>query len=284
MRWKQGRRSRNIDDRRGARIRRGPVLGGGMGLLLILVVLLLGGDPSQILMLMADGGGVPSPGGGASAPPSAADDEAADFVRVVLGSTEDSWGEIFAAAGQNYPPPTLVLYRDAVQSACGFNSAATGPFYCPGDRQIYIDLSFIDELRRLGAPGDFAFAYVVAHEVGHHIQRITGIEPQVREAQRATSEAEANRLSVLMELQADCYAGIWARHADRAGLLETGDIDEGLAAAAAVGDDRLQRQAGRAVQPESFTHGTSAQRMEWFSRGLRDASVAGCDTFGQRSP
>jgi predicted metalloprotease len=266
------------------RVRRGPVLGGGMGLLLILIVLLLGGDPTQILMLMAEGGATSPAGGTPSSPPSAAENEAADFVGVVLGSTEDAWGQIFTAAGQSYPPPTLVLYRDAVQSACGFNSAATGPFYCPGDRQIYIDLGFIDELRRLGAPGDFAFAYVVAHEVGHHIQRVTGIEPEVREAQRAAGQAESNRLSVLMELQADCYAGIWANHADRAGLLETGDIDEGLAAAAAVGDDRLQRQAGRAVQPESFTHGTSAQRMEWFSRGLREASVAACDTFGQRRP
>ncbi|NKB89355.1 MAG: flagellar biosynthesis protein FlgM [Acidobacteria bacterium] len=282
MRWKQGRRSRNIDDRRGAaRVRRGPVLGGGMGLLLIVVVLLMGGDPTQILMLLADGGAQPADAGRAAAPPTAADNEAADFVSVVLGTTEDAWGQVFSSAGQTYPPPTLVLYRDAVQSACGFNSAATGPFYCPGDQQIYIDLGFIDELRRLGAPGDFAFAYVIAHEVGHHIQRITGIEPQVRDAQRSVGELESNRLSVLMELQADCYAGLWANHAERAGLLETGDIDEGLAAAAAVGDDRLQRQAGRAVQPESFTHGTSAQRMEWFTRGLRDASVARCDTFGR---
>ncbi len=252
-----------------------------MGLLLIVVVLLMGGDPTQILMLLADGGAQPADAGRAAAPPTAADNEAADFVSVVLGTTEDAWGQVFSSAGQTYPPPTLVLYRDAVQSACGFNSAATGPFYCPGDQQIYIDLGFIDELRRLGAPGDFAFAYVIAHEVGHHIQRITGIEPQVRDAQRSVGELESNRLSVLMELQADCYAGLWANHAERAGLLETGDIDEGLAAAAAVGDDRLQRQAGRAVQPESFTHGTSAQRMEWFTRGLRDASVARCDTFGR---
>jgi predicted metalloprotease len=245
--------------------------------LLLLGFVLLGGDPTQILMLLGDGGGAsPAP----SAPPSAAEDEAAEFVHVVLGNTEDAWSQVFAASGQQYPAPTLVLYRDAVQSACGFSSAATGPFYCPGDRQVYIDLGFVDELRRLGAPGDFAFAYVIAHEVGHHVQRITGIEQQVRQAQSQASEREANALSVRMELQADCYAGIWARFADeRSNMLEAGDLEEGLQAAAAVGDDRLQRQAGHAVQPETFTHGSSAQRADWFRRGYAEGSVAACDTF-----
>ncbi len=278
MRWRQGSRSRNIEDRRGQRMRRGPAIGGGMGLVLIVVVVLLGGDPTELLTLLSGEMGTNS----APAPPStgAADDEVGEFVAHVLGDTEVAWGAVFAGSGERYPAPTLVLYNDAVQSACGFSNAATGPFYCPGDQKVYLDLSFLRELQRLGAPGDFAFAYVIAHEVGHHVQRITGVEPEVRRLQQQVSQADANRLSVLMELQADCYAGIWANSAQRQrDLLEPGDLQEGLAAAAAVGDDRLQRAAGRTVQPESFTHGTSEQRQRWFSTGFDAGSVASCDTF-----
>ena len=249
-----------------------------MALLLILVVMLLGGDPSQLLTLLSgDGGGIATP-----APPAAggAADELGDFVAYVLGDIEVTWGAVFANAGERYPAPTLVLYNDAVQSACGFSSAATGPFYCPGDQKVYLDLSFLRELQRLGAPGDFAFAYVIAHEVGHHVQRVTGVEPEVRRRQQQLGTADANRLSVLMELQADCYAGIWANSAQRQrDLLEPGDLEEGLGAAAAVGDDRLQRAAGRRVQPESFTHGTSDQRQRWFRIGFETGSVESCDTF-----
>ncbi len=249
-----------------------------MGLLLILVVMLLGGDPTELLTLLTgEMGGAATP-----ALPRApgTDDEVGDFVAHVLGDTEVTWDGVFATSGERYPAPTLVLYSDAVQSACGFSSAATGPFYCPGDQKVYLDLSFLRELQRLGAPGDFAFAYVIAHEVGHHVQRITGVEPEVRRLQQQVGQSDANRLSVLMELQADCYAGIWANGAQRQrDLLEPGDLDEGLAAAAAVGDDRLQRAAGRQVQPESFTHGTSAQRQRWFRTGFDTGDVASCDTF-----
>lgn len=281
MRWRQGRRSRNVEDRRGSRVSRGLPIGGGGLLLILLVAWAMGADPGQLLMLMAEGGGAAAPA--ADAPRSAAEEEAADFVSAVLASTEDVWAARFQEAGSRYRPATLVLYTDTVRSACGFGSAATGPFYCPGDEKIYLDLSFLAELRRLGAPGDFAFAYVIAHEVGHHVQKITGIEPEVRAAQRAAAAEGANALSVSMELQADCFSGLWAHHADRAGaILEEGDIEEGLAAAAAVGDDRLQRSAGREVQPETFTHGSSEQRMRWLRVGLSRGEFAACDTFGDR--
>ena len=199
----------------------------------------------------------------------------------MLSSTEDIWDQLFAASGSDYPEPQLVLFTYAVQSACGLSSSATGPFYCPGDRQIYLDLGFLNELQQLGAPGDFAFAYVIAHEVGHHVQTVTGLSSQVRQLQSRSSEADANRLSVLQELQADCYAGLWARRAnEREQWLEEGDVEEGLRAAAAIGDDRLQRMAGRAVQPDAFTHGSSEQRVQWFRTGFETGSVEACDTFG----
>lgn len=257
-------------------------MGGGLTLLVVVAVLLLGGDPTTLLQVVGD-----SPTTQTRAP-TAAENEMADFVTVVLGYTEDTWSEIFAAAGQTYQEPTLVLFTDMVQSACGTNSAATGPFYCPPDQKVYVDLGFFRELERIGGAGDFAQAYVVGHEVGHHVQNLVGTSNSVRQAQaRSGSQAEANRLSVMMELQADCYAGVWAHHMNRRGggaILESGDVEEGLRAAAAIGDDRLMRSAGRAANPESFTHGTSEQRAMWLRRGLQTGSVEDCDTFQQGAP
>lgn len=259
--------------------------GGGIGIIIVIivVVMLLGGDP---MSLLEGGGGVESgalpPAAGTRGTPA---DEAGEFVSTVLGSTEDVWGEIFAASGARYREPNLVLYDDVVRSACGMNSAATGPFYCPSDAKVYLDLGFFRDLARMGGAGDFAQAYVIGHEVGHHVQNITGISNRVRADQRGAGKAQANALSVLQELQADCYAGVWAHHANRQmprdPLLEAGDVEEGLAAARAIGDDRLQRQAGRAVHPESFTHGTSEQRERWLMTGLETGSVEACDTFAR---
>jgi len=281
VRWKQSRRSANIEDRRGKRAAGGLRIGGGAGLLLVLVVILLGGDPTQVLQLLSGGGGIgPAPSQPVSTPP---DDTMGEFMSAVLGQTEDVWGEIFANNGARYQAPTLVLFTDAVQSACGFSSSATGPFYCPPDQRLYLDTGFFDQLASMGGAGDFAQAYVIGHEVGHHIQTIVGTSGWVRQLQsQARSEAESNQLQVLMELQADCYAGVWAHHANRRErVLEAGDVEEGLAAAAAIGDDRLMRRAGRSVSPESFTHGTSAQRQQWLNTGLRTGDVDACDTFGQ---
>jgi predicted metalloprotease len=213
--------------------------------------------------------------------PSPEEQQMADFVSVVLADTEDTWTEIFRQSGKTYQEPNLVLYTGAVQSACGTGSAAMGPFYCPGDRKVYIDLSFFDELRRRhGAPGDFAQAYVIAHEVGHHVQNLLGISDQVRSAQRGLGKAEANALSVKLELQADCFAGVWGNHADRSRqVLEEGDIEEALNAASAIGDDRLQKEGSGYVVPENFTHGTSRQRVEWFKRGIEHGDIASCNTF-----
>jgi predicted metalloprotease len=204
---------------------------------------------------------------------------------MVLADTEDTWGAIFTAAGRTYEQPSLVLFSGAVESACGFAQAAVGPFYCPGDRKVYIDLSFYQELQsRFGAPGDFAQAYVVAHEIGHHVQTLLGISERNMAARQRASEAEANALSVRQELQADCFAGIWAHNADRSRqLLESGDIEEGLNAAAAIGDDRMQKQSRGYVSPDSFTHGSSQQRVSWFKRGFESGSVEQCDTFAARS-
>ncbi len=279
MRWKKGRRSTNVEDRRGQRVRRGVKMGGGATILLVVAVLLLGGDPSALLQLAGES--TPTQ----TRAPTAAENELADFVTVVLGSTEDTWREIFAASGQTYREPGLVLFTDMVQSACGTNTAATGPFYCPPDQKVYIDLGFFQELARIGGAGDFAQAYVLGHEVGHHVQNLVGTSDAVRQAQaRSRSQAEVNRLSVLLELQADCYAGLWAHQINRQGgavALQPGDVEEGLRAAAAIGDDRLMRSAGRAANPESFTHGTSEQRASWLRRGLQTGSVEACDTFSQ---
>jgi predicted metalloprotease len=286
MRWRGGRRSEHVEDRRGARLGgSGLRLGGGGILLLLLGAWLLGLNPLQILTLLAGGGGsmtLPESSGPAPAPRDAAADELADFVSVVLADTEDTWTALFGDAGARYEPPRLVLFSQVVRSGCGVAQSAMGPFYCPLDRTVYIDLDFYRELHeRFGAPGDFAQAYVIAHEVGHHVQNLIGTAEQVRAAQQRASQAQANALSVRLELQADCYAGVWAHHADRTRqLLEAGDVEEGLAAAAAIGDDRIQRQTQGEVVPESFTHGSSEQRVAWFTRGLEHGSLARCDSFG----
>jgi predicted metalloprotease len=275
MRWQDLRRSDNVEDRRGRRIPGGPI-GGGIGLLVVvLIALVTGVDPRGLLEGLGGGAG-PAP---ASAP--AADDTMRQFVSAVLGSTEDTWAAILRNEGRAYRPATLVLFSGATPSACGMGQAAAGPFYCPGDEKVYIDLSFYDELRsRFRAPGDFAQAYVIAHEVGHHVQDLLGTFEAARRQQRGAGGADANAVSVRLELQADCYAGIWAHHADAARpLLEAGDVEEALTAASAIGDDRLQRETQGTVTPETFTHGTSAQRVRWFRRGLDSGDLRACDTF-----
>jgi hypothetical protein len=280
MRWEGRRESQNIEDRRGIRFGRA----GGIGLgtiVLALVAAYFGVDPSVVLQ-----GVQPSQQLAEQVPYQETPEEAQKrkFVAVVVGDTEDTWTKVFAAAGRTYEKPTLVLFSGAVESACGFAEAAVGPFYCPGDRQVYIDLSFYDELQnRFGASGDFAQAYVVAHEVGHHVQTLLGISERNMAARQNASEREANALSVRQELQADCFAGIWAHDADHSRqLLEAGDIEEGLNAAAAIGDDRLQKQSQGYVAPESFTHGSSEQRVRWFKRGLQAGTIDACDTFAAR--
>jgi uncharacterized protein len=277
MRWQGLRRSGNVLDRRG----RGGGLpiavgGGGIGVVVLAVVaLLFGVDPSVVLQ----GGGqqtveqrAPSPG----------EDRLADFVAAVLADTEDAWHAAFRRMGGQYQEPQVVLFSGAVNSACGFAQAAVGPFYCPGDRRVYLDLSFFQDMaRRLNAPGDFAQAYVVAHEVGHHVQTLLGISQRVQSARAGASAERGNELSVRLELQADCFAGVWAHHADRTrGVVEPGDVEEALNAASAIGDDRLQMRSRGYVAPESFTHGSSEQRARWFRRGYEAGEPTACDTFG----
>lgn len=252
----------------------GVAVGGGIGaIVLTLIALALGVDPGAVLQ----------GGGGAAAPPTAEENERAEFVEVVLGYTEDVWQQIFQQhAGEPYREPTLVLFSGATESSCGLGQAAMGPFYCPLDQNVYIDLSFFRDLENLlGAPGDFAQAYVIAHEVGHHVQTLLGISQDVQARRQRLSQGEANALSVRQELQADCFAGVWANRAHQmAQVLEPGDIEEALGAASAIGDDRLQRQGQGQVVPESFTHGTSAQRVSWFRRGFQNGDPEACDTFG----
>ena len=279
MRWQMGRRSDNIEDRRGMPVGRGAAVGGGIGtLVLVLLAMYFGVDPSVILQGTDPGDSRPAP---SVQQRPAADDPLREFVSVVLADTEDTWRELFKQMGRQYQEPKLVLFSGAVQSACGFAQAAVGPFYCPGDKKVYIDLSFYRDLReRLGAPGDFAQAYVIAHEIGHHVQNLLGIAERIHSAQGRRSQTEANALQVRMELQADCLAGVWASNAQRARqILEAGDIEEGLNAASAIGDDRLQRQSQGRVVPESFTHGSSAQRVRWFKRGIETGDPGQCDTF-----
>ena len=279
MRWQSGRRSGNVEDRRGISLGRGGAIGGG-AVIAALIATLLGAPQSVVRSLLEGGGGVTDTESGSV--PTAAENEAAEFVKVVLGSTEDVWATVLPRSGRPYEPPRLVLFTDAVQSACGINGAAVGPFYCPLDSRVYLDLSFCGELdRRFGAPGDFAQAYVVAHEVGHHVQNLLGISERVHDQRARLPPRESNQLSVATELQADCLAGVWAFHANRAGqLLEPGDVEEGLRAASAIGDDRLQQQSRGRVVPESFTHGSSAQRVRWFKTGMASGRVSDCDTFG----
>ena len=297
MLWRGGRQSENIEDRRGAggfstgtgggmRLPIGGRAGGlgGLGVVaLVLLGLFFGVDPSVLLDL---GGGTPSSYVPSSPEPRTtqapgAPDEAREFVSVVLADTEDTWHALFRQMGRTYQEPTLVLFPGLVDSGCGVAQSASGPFYCPRDRKLYLDTSFFDEMsRRFGAPGDFAQAYVIAHEVGHHVQNQLGILPRLEAMQQQVGRTDANRLQVMVELQADCFAGIWGHHADRSrGILELGDIEEGLNAAAAIGDDRLQKQTQGYVVPDAFTHGSSAQRVRWFRRGLEQGDPAACDTF-----
>jgi predicted metalloprotease len=272
MRWESGRRSGNVIDARG---RGGMIAGGGVGMaLLALVVYLLGGDPSAVTDSRP---AQPPPQAGASGAPA---DQMGDFVSVVLGDTEDTWEAIFRQKfGRAYEQPQLVLFTGAVQSACGFAQAAMGPFYCPRDHRLYIDLAFYDQLKeRFHAPGDFAQAYVIAHEVGHHVQTLLGISEQVMARRQRSGQAAANALSVRMELQADCFAGLWGRNASNV-TLEPGDIEEALRAASAIGDDTLQKRSQGYVVPESFTHGSAEQRVQWFRRGYEAGSIDACDTF-----
>jgi predicted metalloprotease len=279
MRWDLGRQSSNIEDRRGRGVPVG-IAGGGIGVVVLVVVgLLLGVDPS-ILIGMVGEEGAPA-GYGTSRPPAAGDDRLKKFVSVVLADTEDTWKAAFREQGRTYQEPKLVLFSGAVDSTCGFAQAAMGPFYCPADQKAYLDLAFFRDMeRKLGAPGDFAQAYVIAHEIGHHVQNLLGISGRVHAARQRLSEEEANALSVRLELQADCFAGFWAHHAQEArDILEPGDIEEAIQAATAVGDDRLQQRSRGYVVPESFTHGSSAQRVEWFKRGFESGSLRACDTF-----
>ncbi len=285
MRWRMGRRSTNIEDRRGVRLP-GRAAGGGIGILILIVIaVLLGADPVKLLNDITYTEVDPTSSYD-SAPLSDEDRELADFVSVVLADTEDTWSELFVKYNGRYREPALVLFSGAVDSACGFAKAAVGPFYCPADEKVYIDLDFYRDLKeRFDAPGDFAQAYVIAHEVGHHVQNLLGISEQVQGAQRRLGGAEANRLSVMQELQADCFAGVWAHNADRArDILEHGDIEEGLNAASSIGDDRLQMESQGRVTPDSFTHGSSKQRVAWFKKGLDSGDIESCNTFEAKNP
>ena len=301
MRWKDGRRSDNVEDRRGqsagySAAGAAPVLlrflpalvrtKVGRTILIVGVLVFFGGRMLGVDVLsLFLGGGAGGSATGTTAQLSAQQQEQAEFVSVVLADTEDTWHGIFRQLGGEYREPTLVLFSGRVNSACGMASAAVGPFYCPGDQQLYIDLSFFHDLKaRHGAPGDFAQAYVIAHEVGHHVQTLLGISKQVQAAGQGKSKAQVNALSVRQELQADCFAGLWGHSAniDRR-LLDPGDLQEALRAATAIGDDRLQRDAGRQVVPDSFTHGTSAQRVKWFTAGFESGDFAACDTFSARN-
>ncbi len=287
MRWRPGGRSSNLDDLRGRTGGRGLRVGGGLGLGGIVIVLaiglLTGQNPLQILgALVQSGGGAAVETGTPPSPDElAAEEETVQFVSFVLDDAQNTWRELLAKSGEQYEDARLVLFRDAVDSQCGMGRAAMGPFYCPPDRRVYIDLSFYDDLkRRFGAPGDFAQAYVITHEIGHHVQNLLGIERQVR-AQQQRNPGAASELSVRMELQADCFAGLWGHSTAQRNILEQGDVEEALNAAAAIGDDRLQRQSGGRVSPESFTHGSSEQRVRWFRTGLESGRMESCNTFGR---
>lgn len=280
MIWKGRRQSANVEDRRRL-TGRGLAVGGGVGTLAIaIIVMLLGGDPAQVMRSLQTA--QPPAGGAEQAQPlSAEEQELGEFVAVILADTEDVWKMLFQQQGQQYREPTLVLFANGTESACGFAESATGPFYCSGDERVYIDLGFFQEMQKqLQAPGDFAWAYVIAHEVGHHVQNLLGTMQQMQAQQRGLSKEEANRLLVRLELQADFLAGVWAHHAQRMkNLLEEGDIEEGLNAASAVGDDRIQKRAQGYVVPDAFTHGTSEQRVRWFTRGFKTGDLRLGDTF-----
>jgi uncharacterized protein len=279
MRWSGGRRSDNIEDRRGMSVPLG-IAGGGIGtIVLVLLAMFFGVDPSVVLQGGGSQTSVEAPSG------SPASDPQREFVAVVLADTEDTWRELFGDMRRTYSEPKLVLFTQAVQSACGMAGAAVGPFYCPPDRRVYLDLSFFRALKqRFGAPGDFAQAYVIAHEVGHHVQNLLGLSEQLHTSGERMSKTDRNALSVQQELQADCFAGVWGYHAQRRKLLEPGDLEEALRAAAAIGDDRLQQERGGRVVPDSFTHGTSAQRTAWFKRGFDSGDPRRCNTYAAAQP
>ena len=286
MKWQRGRRSKNIVDRRGSGGRRG-IVGGGIGtIVIILVALYFGVDPTFLLEGMQSASVPSSTSGTRPTADDLAGDPVADMISVVVADTEEVWRDVFAASGRQYEEPRLVLFDGVTRSACGLGQSAMGPFYCPADKNAYIDLSFYRDLReRFNAPGDFAQAYVIAHEIGHHVQNLLGVSGEVHRMRQQVSEAEGNRLSVRLELQADCLAGVWANRT-REGTnirLEAGDLEEALAAASAIGDDRLQRQSSGTVAPDSFTHGSSAQRVRWFRRGFESGDPDACDTFGAES-
>ncbi len=280
MRWQRLRRSKNVIDQRGRRSGRRMALplgrrGGGLGFVIILILAAVFGGPEVLNVLVGGDFGPAEP-----PPPqtSSRNDQDLAFVAAILGSTEDVWSSIYADAGQTYQPPRLTLFDGGVDSACGFATSASGPFYCPADRHVYLDTAFFAQLARMGGPGDFAQAYVIGHEVGHHVQTLLGTTARIRSEQRGATQAEANALQVAMELQADCYAGVWAHHANqRDAVVEPGDVQEGLDAAAAIGDDTLQRNAGRRVTPDAFTHGSSAQRQNSLQLGLQSGDVSVCD-------
>ena len=288
MRWRTGRQSSNVEDRRGGNG------GGGSGgfrigmmgtVAIVLIGWYMGGNPLQLLGLVGGANTILGGLGGGSTSQEvrtgSPNDDGGKFASAVLATTEDVWNPIFQQHGKRYVEPKLVLFEDKTDSACGYSSAATGPFYCPGDQKVYIDLGFFHELKNLGASGEFAQAYVLGHEIGHHVQSLLGITDQVTRLQARSSERDSNALSVALELQADCYAGVWANHSQtQLNMLESGDIEQAVTAAASIGDDRLQRMSGRTINPDSFTHGSSKQRAEWFQRGQRSGNMQDCNTFG----
>ncbi|MGB1309562.1 MAG: KPN_02809 family neutral zinc metallopeptidase [Leucothrix sp.] len=289
MRWKGRAQSKNIEDRRrgaGGNGQRKPSSGGmkvgGIGFFVMLLIFLFTGQGQNFMDMM--GSGSPQTGSDNTSvsrqgTTNAANDQGREFISVVLKDTENVWNPIFQQSGLRYEEPKVVLFEDQVRSACGLTSSATGPFYCPGDKKVYLDLGFFSQLRQMGVVGDFAQAYVVAHEVGHHVQKIQGISDKIMRMQRQTSKVQANKLSVLLELQADCYAGIWARQQAKYNLLEDGDIEEAINAAGNIGDDRMQKRAGQYVNPDGFTHGSSAQRVKWLKKGMLSGQVGECNTF-----
>ena len=282
MKWRNRRVSNNIEDRRGSGARAGTKKIGGLSAIIItLIAMYFGVDPKIVLGLLENTAGQSSSVQQTTYKPSAEQQQLAEFTGVVLADTEDTWNTIFQQQGIRYQEPKLVLFTDTVRSACGHAEAAMGPFYCPGDHKVYIDLGFYKQLKKQhNAPGDFAQAYVVAHEVGHHVQNLLGISTKVSQAQQKMSKADANKLSVRLELQADCFAGLWAHHTQKAKqILEQGDLEEALNAASQIGDDRLQKQARGYATPESFTHGTSEQRVKWFRQGFSNGTIQGCNTF-----
>jgi len=279
MKWRTGRRSGNIEDRRGIRIPK-KAAGGGIGIIVIaLIAMYFGVDPTVFLNQQGPSSSINTQTSTRQISP--AENQLAEFVSVVLADTEDTWHTLFNKMGKNYREPTLVLFSGAVESACGYAQAAMGPFYCPADQKVYIDLSFYRDLKnRHQAPGDFAQAYVIAHEIGHHVQTLLGISEKIHSVRSRVSQVEGNKLSVMQELQADCFSGVWAHHANRARqILEEGDIEEALNAASAIGDDRLQQRGRGYVTPDSFTHGSSGQRVRWFRQGLKTGDVGQCNTF-----